>query len=173
MLLALIANNQNVAASQALPTVKVDRGGGGALWGTRYDIIDIVAAASTFPEISGEDPVARAVRRTKWIGDALPHVKEAREKRDAAVFLAGAQFADAAARAELREAHQFTVEQLEQLIQILDEVRGPAKPVPAPAQNFGGAGIVLGLVLGGMAIGVALGRRSAHRRPKRAAVRGF
>jgi hypothetical protein len=167
VLIALIANNQNASTAVGRPpTVHVDRGGGGPLWGTRYDIIDIVAAASTFPEISGEDPVARAVRRTKWIGDALPHVKEAREKRDAAVFLAGAQFADAAARAE---PHTFTLAEIEQLIQIIDDVRGiNAVPVQPKRDRGGSEGAMIalgfGLVLGGIAIGVAISRRQQPRR---------
>lgn len=158
MLIALIANNQNAPTAVGRPpTVHVDRGGGGPLWGTRYDIIDIVAAASTFPELSGEDSVVRAVRRTKWISDALPHVKEAREKHDAAVFLAGAQFADAAARAER---HQFTLAEIEKLVRIIDDVRNVA-PVQSKQQALGGYAIALGLglVLGGITIGVAISRR--------------
>ena len=162
MLLALIANNQNVSAiAERPPTIHVDRGGGGPLWSTRYDIIDIVAAASTFPEISGEDPVARAVRRTKWIGEALPHVKEAREKRDAAVFMAGAQLADAAARAEPRT---FTLAEIEQLVQIIDDERRSSTVPVQPKRGGAMVALGLGLVLGGIAIGVAISRRQQPRR---------
>src|ERR1700752_1348495 len=95
MLIALIANLQNVQP-QRLPPVNGDRGGGGPSW-PRYEIIDIIAAISAFPEIAGEHPVARAARRHRWIGEALPGIKEAREKREAAAFLAGAAVGDAAA----------------------------------------------------------------------------
>lgn len=172
MLAALIANNQNVPQPTELPMIKIDRGGGGQSW-PRYEIVDIVAAAATFMEISGEEPAARAARRHRWIGQALPFVKEAREKREAAAFLAGAQVADRAVREEFAAAEKLSIEQM---IQIIDEVRGTdAIVAPSPALvprdrggaaevDVGGAAIALGLVLGGIAIGVALSntRRRRH-----------
>ena len=124
MLASIIANLQNLPQAEVRPpTINVDRGGGGPLWGPRYDIVDILAAAQSFPEISGEHPVARAVRRTRWIGEALPKIREARERRDAAMFLAGATIADAAAE----ERHKLIDRlKIEQLVEIIDEVRGAA-----------------------------------------------
>jgi hypothetical protein len=165
VLAAIIANNQNVPQPTKLPQIKIDRGGGGQSW-PRYEIVDIVAAAATFMEISGEEPAARAARRHRWIGQALPFVKEAREKREAAAFLAGAQVADRAAREEFAAAEKLSIAQM---IEIIDEVRGADAPAPAlvlrdrgeaaEGADVGGAAIALGLVLGGVAIGIAIARR--------------
>ena len=57
MLAAIIANLQNVPQPTKLPQIKIDRGGGGQSW-PRYEIVDIVAAAATFMEVSGEEPAA-------------------------------------------------------------------------------------------------------------------
>jgi hypothetical protein len=174
MLIALIANLQNQPQPAKLPTVKIDRGGGGQSWPRGYDIVDIVAAISAFPEIPGEQPGARAARRHRWIGEALPFVKEAREKREAAVFLAGATLADAAAeeRHAVVDAQRAAMDQLkiEQLVEIIDSVRGTVVPVAVakvpPARGDGGAGLFVGgLVVGGLLVGIALSRRrSAHAR---------
>jgi hypothetical protein len=175
VLAAIIANLQNIPQSQPtkLPTIKIDRGGGGQSW-PYYEIVDIVAAAATFMEISGEDPVARAVRRHRWIGQALPLVKEAREKREALAFLAGAQLGAAAEReaataeaiARSEAAASTNKLALEQIIKIVDEVRGvdassAQLPLPrcrgdsATGPSGSGAGIVIGLVVG-VAIGIAI-----------------
>jgi hypothetical protein len=56
MLASIIANLQNVPQAEVRhPTINIDRGGGGPIWGQRYDIVDILAASQTFPEIAGED----------------------------------------------------------------------------------------------------------------------
>lgn len=89
MLLPLIANNQNVVPA-SLPLVKIDRGGGGRRW-PGYEIVDISAAIALFPEIAGEDAVSRAVRRARWLDEALPAIRDARERQRAAAFLAGIQ----------------------------------------------------------------------------------
>ena len=176
MLIALIANLQNPTQPQKLPTVKIDRGGGGAIW-PRYDIVDIVAAAALFPEVSGVDSAARAARRTKWIGQALPFVKDAREKREAVAFMAGAQLAEAVAE----ERHAATVAEwtaldaqravtdqlkIEQIIEIIDSVRGTAVTSRAPQVEQGRRGttgriglFVGGLVVGGLLVGIALSNR--------------
>lgn len=128
MLAALLTNLQNdVVAQPQSSTIYIDRGGGGQSW-PRYEIVDIIAATAAFPEMAGEDSVARAVRRHRWIGEALPRIKEAREKREAAAFLAGAQLADAAVREEFAAAEKLSIEQM---VQIIDEVRAAAKPSPA------------------------------------------
>jgi hypothetical protein len=169
MLAAIIANNQNLPQPAKLPPVHIDRGGGGPSW-PRYEITDIVAAIATFREIPGEHPVARAARRHRHIGDALPFIKEAREKRDAVVFLAGITLADSAAEerhaaatavAEARHAAQDRLK-IEDLVQIIDSVRGTA-PAPAPAQlDRGSSGVGLfvgGLLVGGLLVGIALSKR--------------
>lgn len=157
MLASIIANLQNVPRVERterpvgkLPTVKIDRGGGGGpLWSTSYDFIDIMAAIQQFPEIAGEDPATRMARRLRWIAAALPKIKEAREKREAAAFLAGASLADAASAEEQRK----LIEQLkiEELLEIVDEARAKISariaaptpsaspdpvPVPAPAPTI-------------------------------------
>lgn len=176
MLAAIIANLQNVPQPTKLPVVKIDRGGGGPSW-PRYEIVDIIAAISTFQEIPGEQPLARAVRRHRWIGEALPGIKEAREKREAAVFLAGATLADAAAeeRHAAIDAQHAAMDQLkiEQLVEIIDAVRGAAAPSVAVAKALKrgdrGAGtdvglFVGGLVVGGLLVGIALAKRAPRRR---------
>jgi hypothetical protein len=169
MLAAIIANLQNVQPTK-LPTIKIDRGGGGQSW-PRYEIVDIVAAAASFVEISGEDPAVRAARRHRWIGQALPYVKDAREKREAAAFLAGAQVGAAAEReaAEAKAAATTTARSeaaaladklsIEQMIKIVDEVRGIEALVPLRrdrgASSGAAGGIVIGLVVG-VVLGVAI-----------------
>jgi hypothetical protein len=191
MLASIIANLQNVpaAAAKPLPTVKIDRGGGGPLWGPRYDIVDITMAIRLFQEIPGEDSVARAARRMRWIGEALPGIREAREKREGAAFLAGATIANvaaedryklAAAEVELRhkqaneeaEERRRLIDQLkiEQLIEIIDEVRGSTVPAAEPKTLLRGqyssrtSGAAIAVALGiGVAIGVVLTRVSSGR----------
>jgi hypothetical protein len=96
MLASIITNLQNVKPVRPakLPLVKIDRGGGGPSW--PYAAVDILAAIQAFPEVAGEDPGARAVRRARWIGWALPKIREARERREAGVFLTGTQLGYAA-----------------------------------------------------------------------------
>lgn len=99
MLASIIANLQNVDPVRAtkLPTVKIDRGGGGPSFpGQGYEVVDFLAAIQTFPEIRGEDTFVRAVRRARWIAEVLPKIKEARERREAGAFLTGTQFGYAA-----------------------------------------------------------------------------
>lgn len=185
MLAAIIANLQNVAPAEIpkrLPMVKVDRGGGGGpLWSMRYDFADIMTAVQLFPEIAGEDSAARVVRRLRWIAEALPRIKEAREKRDAVVFLAGAVVGDSAAEERYRataaaeDERRSLVDQLkiEQLVKIIDEVRGARQPADVPVlvrvpramsrgRGSGGSGtspFAIVAVLGiGVGIGIALSK---------------
>jgi hypothetical protein len=181
VLAAIIANLQNVPQPTKLPPVHIDRGGGGPSW-PRHDIIDIIAAINTFPEIHGEHPVARATRRHKWIGEALPGIKEAREKREAAAFLAGITLGDAAAEERHAAADAATAAQrtamdqlkIEQLIEIIDSVRGVAlTPVAvraplvdrgARAASVDGLGFFIGgLLAGGLLVGITLARRRVRR----------
>jgi hypothetical protein len=176
MLAALLENNNNTQPqpspqpSSRLPTVKIDRGGGGQSWPS-YEIVDIVGAMAAFPEISGEPPLVRAARRHRWIGEALPVVRDAREKREALAFLAGATLADAAAeeRHAVVDAQRAVMDELkiEQLVEIIDSVRG-ATPSPVamtfhergaagPSNGFGA--FVGGLVLGGLVVGIVLASR--------------
>jgi hypothetical protein len=184
MLAALLQNNNNNAQVQPQPwTVKNVRDSAGPSRSyteppqpppeAHYNIADIAAAASTFPEIAGEDPATRAARRVQWISGALPFVKEAREKQAAAAFMVGAQLADAAA--EARHAIQDQLK-IEQLIAIIDEVRGDTKVAPSPprqpmrgerVRGTGGSGVGLfvgGLVVGGILVGLALSSKSAKPR---------
>lgn len=173
MLGALLQNNNNTQPAESprrLPIVNIDRGGGGGSW-PRYDIVDIFTAISAFPEIAGEDSLTRAARRHRWIGEALPAIKEAREKRDAVAFLVGATLADAAAeeRHAAADAQRDLMDQLkiEQLVDIIDSVRNAAPPSrPHERDDGSGAGLFFGgLVVGGIIVGIALAnRRSRHRR---------
>jgi hypothetical protein len=175
VLAAILANLQNAPLVEVPSTIKIDRGGGGPLWGPGYDVVDILAAVQSFPEIAGEHPVARAVRRTRWIGEALPKIKEAREKREAAAFMAGASLADAAAEERHRqaeaaaEARRKLADQLkiEQLVEIIDEARAPAAPKAlSRGQSAGGTspGAMIFAIGIGVAIGVMLTRSSSGRR---------
>lgn len=166
MLAAIIQNLQNVTPKpKPLPMVKIDRGGGGALW-PRYEIVDIIAATAAFPELAGEDPVARAARRTRWIGEALPRIKEERERREAAAFLAGAELGGRAATEALPPHAQLS---LEKMIEVIDKVRAQAAadapPVPRARGQYSAssgtdiAGVLLVGVLIGGAIGLAIRKR--------------
>jgi hypothetical protein len=191
MLAALLENNNNTQPSPRpsprLPTVRIDRGGGGPSWPS-YEITDIIAAISAFQEVPGENPVARAVRRHRWIGDALPGIKEAREKREAATFLLGATLASAVASEEHHavldqlkaeaaavDAQRAIMDQLkiEQLVEIIDSVRGEPSIATAKARtqiergergdHAGGFGIFVGIV-GGIAVGLLIGSTRKHGR---------
>lgn len=176
MLAALLQNNNNVQPSPQpsprLPTVKIDRGGGGRTWPS-YEIVDIMGAISTFPEIYDEQPLARAARRHRWIGEALPAVREAREKREAMAFLAGATLADAAAeeRHAAVDAQRDLVDSLkiEQLVEIIDSVRGTESAAMTSARmrdrgvsgvsSGGGFGVFIGgLIVGGLVVGAVIAR---------------
>lgn len=165
MLVALLQNNNNAQPQPQprLPTINIDRGGGGPSW-PRYDIVDIITAAATFPEVAGEDSVRRAARRQKWIGDALPRIKDMREKQNAAAFMMGAQLADAAAAERYSLQDQLKIEQL---VAIIDDVRRESQPRPQalavqPRAQQAGPGIGLfvgGLLVGGILVGLALRKR--------------
>jgi hypothetical protein len=93
VLAAIIANLQNVV--QPSLVVYVDNGGGGAgVGGPEYVIGDYLAAYEAFPEIPGEHPVARAVRRNEHVQKWLPIAKTVRERREGAAFMAGAQLSE-------------------------------------------------------------------------------
>jgi len=150
MLVPLIANNQNVVPA-VLPLVKIDRGGGGAQW-PGYQIVDLVQGLALFPEIAGEDTVARAVRRKRFLDEILPRLKEAREGREGAVFLAGAQVGWQAALEQLALDDRLSQEEA---IRAFDAAR--AKVAPAPAAPSSGIGFGGALLLVGLGIGIGLG----------------
>lgn len=173
MLAALLQNNNNARAEERPPMVKIDRGGGGPIW-PRYDVIDVAAAIAAFPEVAGEDSVVRAARRTRWIGQALPLIKEAREKREAAAFLTGVAIGAAdPGRTVAEEVAAASVDlagdRIAQLVAIIDDVRANSAPSKvrqerAAASRGGAAKVGLfvgGLILGGLA--VALIRRGRQR----------
>lgn len=188
MLAALIAFQNKRARVQPqprLPTIKIDRGGGGGqLWSRSYDVVDVIAAAAAFPENPNESDFDHTVRRLRWIAEALPRVKAEREQREAYAFMAGAQLGASAEReaqterakaeqaARVRELTAAIADKLslEQMIQIVDEFRKP--PVRALEISRGqrggpaGSGVVLaiGLVVGTL-LGVAItGKRGKRRR---------
>jgi hypothetical protein len=178
MLGALLQNNNNAQAQPQSWTVKNVRDSVGpnrphAAPEPQYEIVDIITATATFPEIAGEDPVTRAARRVQWISEALPFVRGTREKREAAAFLAGATLAERAVREEFAAAQKLSIEQM---IQIVDAVRRPQLPMPVPApaataqrtRNRGevtnNTAIAIGLVLGGMLLGSALLKARKPRR---------
>ena len=148
MLVALIANNQNVTPGK-LPTIQVDRGGAGPLWPGGYDIVDIGEASALFPEVAGEHPVARAVRRTRWIGEALPRIREARERQRAAAFLVGAHVGQMALDADVRAQ--------------IAAAEARAEAAEAELAASSGSGIGTLLVAGGILLGVALLLRARAR----------
>src|SRR2546422_770580 len=94
---------------------------------------------ATFQEITGEHPGARAARRHRWIGEGLPGIKEARDKREAAAFLVGAKLADAAVREEFEEATSRAREELEAARRAREELeatrRGAARLMSAPTPH--------------------------------------
>ena len=170
MLAALLENNNNTRPA-AGSSFRVDpRSSGGRSRtdrlddGTRFELVDIAVAMAAFPEIAGEHPGARAARRLRWISEALPAIKEAREKREAAAFLVGAQLADAAA--EERHAAQDQLK-VEQIVQIIDEVREASRPVSLPARPTRGGGSGIGLFIGGLVIGGVLVGIALRKQPRR------
>ena len=184
MLAAIIANLQNVQteplAKARLPTVIVDRGGGGGSLWPSFDSVDIMTATQLFPEVAGEDRFIRAVRRLKWIGEALPRIKEARERREAGVFLTAAQLGYAAGyeagAAEQRAPEAAVATQApeapttQQLLDpvVVDPKRNVvAREMRAPrrARGEGGAGIGVVLVLAALVMGgtALISQRAARR----------
>ena len=184
MLAALLQNNNN--GRQTQPGFKVDpRASAGrsravdheeSPW-LHYDVADVVAAAAAFQEVPGEDPAIRTARLYRWISVTLPHVKEAREKRDAAMLLVGARLADAAA--EERHAEQTRLK-IEQIVEIINEVRRETETdVPAPRRaarehergerlrDGTGSAFLGGLVVGGIVVGLGILLHDPPRRPRR------
>jgi hypothetical protein len=99
MLAALIFQNN---PSRVLPGVlKIDRGGGGPTLPS-FTIADYYAAMEHFPLIAGEHPVQQAVRKHRYLTEALPQFRRWRENREAMTFLAGVEIG-ARAQAELEE----------------------------------------------------------------------
>jgi hypothetical protein len=192
VLAAIIANLQNQEQPQPEPrpfrwqsrSAGRSNRDGDQSW-PNYEIVDIIAALAAFQEIPGEHPGARAARRHRWIGEALPGISEARKKREAATFLMGAALAEAAAKDQHAEEQRATKERhasemkllaelkIEQIVEIIDSVRGPAAstalaaPVaPARGVRASGAGIGAGLLiggLGGLLIGMALTKQRRRR----------
>lgn len=184
MLAAIIANLQNEDQPAKLPMVNIDRGGGGGSLWPSYDVADIMTATQLFPEVAGEDGFIRAVRRLKWIGEALPRIKEARERRDAGVFLTAAQLGyaagyeagatdhrvpEAAATVQVSEAP--AMPPTPQLLDPVVEFKVAAKRAaeareirrPDRARGEGGAGIGVALALAALVIGgTALVSRAAR-----------
>jgi len=163
VLAALIAFQNEGRIQPRPPMVRVDRGGGGAL-GPRYEIVDYIAVLAAFPEVAGEDPVSRAARRQRFLEEGLPLAKAARDRRDGAIFLAGAQLGEMAA------AERFAAERERVVAEAFDaamrEIR-LATPAPPPAARSSGSGVLLAAALGvgaGIAIGILLARRRKERR---------
>lgn len=163
MLIPLLAHQNSAAvapSSEKLPTIKIDRGGGGGARWPGYDVVDIVGALRAFPEIAGEHPVVRAARRLRFVDSALPGIKEARERREAAIFLMGAAVGDRAAEERHRELD------LRQMIALYDAVvearatrsRSRGETLPSGI-GLGGGLLLLGL---GVGIGLAIARRRSR-----------
>jgi hypothetical protein len=110
VLAALIANNQNVirriavdparAVERRSPKISLDVGRSSR---STYDDVDLAEALRLFPEIAGEHPIVRTARRARWIGEALPKVREARERERAAAFLTGAAIGQLALFDQMKE----------------------------------------------------------------------
>lgn len=113
MLAAIISLLQDQVQPQPPrhPTIKIDRGGGGARY-PAYTIVDYISAAQTFPELRGEDSVARAKRRVEHITRELERIQRERQGNEQSMaygFLWGAELqrrvyeAQEVERAALRE----------------------------------------------------------------------
>jgi len=97
MLAALIAFQNEARPAPRPSTIKIELRGGGGPRIPMYDVVDYIAVLASFPDVSGEHPIAKAKRREQWMAERLPLVKDIRERREAAAFLAGAQLATATA----------------------------------------------------------------------------
>jgi hypothetical protein len=163
MLVALIANNQNVvvpSVSIGLPTIKIDRGGGGGARWPGYNVVDISAALAVFPEIAGEHPVARAARRMRFLDEALPRIRDTRENREASAFLVGAEIGRRALLAELaNEVAAFRAREVPEV------PRAPELEEELPRGRRGG-GSLWPLAIAGIAIvgAIAIAKRKSRRR---------
>lgn len=163
MLAAIIANLQNVQPSPPPPrpsVIKIDRGGGGGSW-PGYDIVDIVGAIRAFPEMSAEDPVARAARRHRFIGDYLRN-KTATENREAAAFLAGATLAHQVATEESEAELARVVALYDQAVEYTKAARARAEATNtqlqlAQAQVQQQRSVMVGAVVVGVVGGVIAG----------------
>jgi len=159
MLAALIAF-QNSSAQPRPSTVKIELRGGGGPRIPMYDIVDYVAAIATFPEVAGEDSIARAARRQRFLEHHLPRIKAIRERRESAMLLTGATLANLAAEERFAaERERIAAEAFESAARELRASRSNSSAVTAAAICGVGAGVILG---------IALARRAKHT-PKRAA----
>lgn len=164
MLVALIANNQNVvvpSVSLGLPTIKIDRGGGGGARWPGYNVVDISAALATFPEIAGEHPVTRVARRMRFLDEVLPRIRDTRENREASAFLVGAEIGRRALLAELaNEVAAFRARELP-----VARAPGPELEEELPRGRRGG-GSLWPLAIAGIAIvgAIAIAKHKSRRR---------
>jgi hypothetical protein len=175
LLAALIANNQNVVvhktdrdhprANESF-SVKIDRSGGRSSR-ARYQAVDIVDTLRTFPEFVGEHPVTRAQRRARWIEEVLPGIREARERREAAVFLLGAEVGARAAEERHQEERRQEID-VAHMVAIYDEIAGARARLPRdrgdPGSGAPGLGSMLALIGIGVGIGLAIGHLGHPRR---------
>ncbi len=156
MLAAIITNLQNQPEEpQQLPTVHVDRGGGGQSWPS-YEIVDIVGALATFQEIPGEHPVLRAARRHRHVGEVLPRIKQSRENREAAAFMIGVDLGRHVALQEMMKLYDAATTRPQPMTQLPSwpSWSSPTLPTPVPTsasctrgQHAEGAGGVFGAIL--------------------------
>jgi len=115
----------------ALPTLIYDRGGAGPNL-PRFEIIDYIEAMSLFPVVAGEHPVDRAARQHRFLFEVLPKLREARERREAAVFLAGAVVGESVA------SERFQAEAQAQMYDAYGRpVLPPIMPVPIVVTPYG------------------------------------
>lgn len=166
MLAAIIANLQN-DQPQPKPRrmLRIDRGGGGPSW-PGFQLVDIVGALEAFQEIPGEHPVARAARRHHHVGEHLNGVRETREAREAAAFLAGATIAQMAANEQLFESEA----ELDRVVAAYDSLRAAIQDAqadlaspnpwaePEVARGGGAAALVVGIAIG-VTVGLLARRR--------------
>ena len=149
MLAALIAFQNEARPAPRPSTIKIELRGGGGPRIPMYDIVDYTAALAAFPEITGEDSLTRAARLRRFLDTQLPAFKDARERRDAAMFLSGAQLADLAAEERFAiEREQITREQLARDLAARERARAHDRSVLAAVAIAGvGAGILIGISL--------------------------
>ncbi len=143
--LTLLENPSGPSPARKLPTVQVDRGGGGG--GPRavmYDVADYLQAAGSFRELPDEHPVTRAARRAEHIARELVRIKAAREGQEKAMavgMLWGARLERMAATAAEIERAPVAV----------------ATPVaPVVERESRGQSSVFGALAAGFVVGVAV-----------------
>jgi len=123
-------------------------------------------AVQAFPEIAGEHPDVRAVRRLRYVNEYLRN-RETQGRREGAAFLIGAAVAQSAAEETIRVKE----EEIAKWIAAYDQLRTELAAKEEAAQRAKPSSVGLGAVLIGVTAGIVIGVAITRRRNRASRLR--